>query len=250
MTAIKYLGLVFFLLLSACATKPPIPENSVNLAPPAKSSVDTQTSARDRPTSFAAKTLSSAESVSGNDKTSKKTLSSQETSLKESKRAPLSSTASKISSWEISGAMAARSKGKGWSASLNWLQRGPGQYQIRLSGPLGSGTLLISKTGRSVTLRDGPKTVTSSDASSLLKQQTGISLPVNNLYYWARGIAAPGAVQGEKRDQAGRLIGLRQAGYTIQYLQYTAAGNAILPSHIRLQGNGVFIKLIIRQWRV
>lgn len=161
-----------------------------------------------------------------------------------------SSSASKIGSWEISGAMAARSKGKGWNASLNWMQRGASRYQIRLSGPLGSGTIIVSRNGGVVTLRDGPKTASSSDASILLRQQTGISLPVNNLYYWARGIPAPGSVQSEKRDQAGRLIVLRQAGYTIDYPRYTSVGKAVLPSSVRLQGNGVFIKLVISRWRV
>ncbi len=164
--------------------------------------------------------------------------------------AAVSSSAAKISSWTISGAMAARSKNKGWNASINWTQRGPSHYQIRLSGPLGSGTILVSRNGGAVTLRDGPKTITAASGESLFKRQTGISLPVGNLYYWARGLPAPSSVQAQKRDQAGHLILLRQSGYTIQYQQYTAAGKAVLPSKVTLQGNGIFVKLIIKSWRV
>lgn len=159
-------------------------------------------------------------------------------------------SASAISSWEISGAMAARSKNKGWNASLNWMQRGLGQYQIRLFGPLGSGTVLINKQGGIVTLKDGPKTASSTNAEDLLKKQTGIRLPVNNLYYWVRGLPAPGSVQGAKRDSTNHLMLLKQDGYLIEYGQYMRAGNVILPSHIKLQGNGVFIKLVIKRWRV
>lgn len=130
------------------------------------------------------------------------------------------------------------------------MQRGASQYQIRLSGPLGSGTVMISRSGGAVTLRDGPKTVTSANAESLLKQQTGIRLPVTNLYYWIRGIPAPGAVQGEKRDPAGHLTLLKQGGYTIQYLQYTSTAGTLLPTNVKLQGNGIFIKFIIKNWRV
>jgi outer membrane lipoprotein LolB len=162
----------------------------------------------------------------------------------------VSSSAAKIASWNISGALAAKSHGKGWSASMNWTQRGQGNYQIRLSGPFGGGALLITKNGGLITLREGSKSVSSSNASTLMKQQTGVSLPVTSLYYWVRGIPAPGAVSSMKRDQYGRLMVLHQSGYTIEYNQYTAAGKAVLPSHIKLQGNGVFMKLVIRTWQI
>ncbi|RJT48642.1 lipoprotein insertase outer membrane protein LolB [Legionella taurinensis] len=155
-----------------------------------------------------------------------------------------------ISSWELSGAMAARGKKKSWTASVNWLQNGPGSYQIRLFGPLGSGTVMIDKKGGVVTLRDGPKKVSSSSADALLRKETGVGLPVANLYYWVRGLPAPGAVQTAQRDPKNRLLLLRQAGYTIQYLGYSAVGKAALPSQIRLQGHDIFIKMVIKKWRV
>ncbi|MGQ3888409.1 lipoprotein insertase outer membrane protein LolB [Legionella sp. CNM-1927-20] len=154
------------------------------------------------------------------------------------------------SSWNLSGALAVRSARKSATASINWYQRGPGSYQIRLFGPLGSGTIMIAKRGGVIVLQDGPKKATSSNAEQLLLQQTGIRLPVNNLYYWVRGLPAPGAVQSAKRDAGNRLMLLRQGGYTIQYLGYRSVGKAVLPSHIRLQGNGVFIKLVINRWSI
>lgn len=169
---------------------------------------------------------------------------------KSQKTTPSAAPSSFPSSWEISGAMAARSNNKSWSASLNWRQRGATHYQIRLSGPLGSGTVLINKQGSTVTYRDGPRIIYAKNAAELLRQQTGVRLPVTNLYYWVRGMPAPGGVQSAKRDSANRLALLRQSGYTIQYSQYMTVGKTVLPSHIRLQGNGVFIKLVINRWRV
>ena len=160
------------------------------------------------------------------------------------------STAKTPSSWELSGAMAARNKSKAWTASINWLQSGPGAYQIRLFGPLGSGSIIIEKQGGVVSYRDGPKSAKSTNADELLKQQTGIRLPVSNLYYWVRGIPAPGAVQSASRSPTNQLTLLRQAGYTIEYLSYTKTGNTVLPSLIKLTGNGVFIKLVIKRWKV
>lgn len=154
------------------------------------------------------------------------------------------------SSWELSGAMAARNKTKAWTASVNWLQRGPSAYQIRLSGPLGSGAILIEKQNGLIKFRDGPKSASSTNADELLQKQTGIRLPVNNLYYWVRGVPAPGPVQSAKRSASNQLLVLHQAGFTIEYPSYTKTGNSVLPSIIKLQGNGVAIKLVIKHWKV
>lgn len=245
MIAFKRSSVFLLLLLTACVPKKPLDETTQNLeAPPASATptveLETETPAQSTSTT-------KRQALTKKEATTSKTKSSAE----DKKQAKADhSAAAKLSSWEISGAMAARSKGKGWSASLNWSQRGLSSYHIRLSGPLGSGTVLITRSGGAVTLRDGPKTASSSNAESLLKQQTGLSLPVTNLYYWVRGIPAPGAVQGKKYDSSGHLLALRQGGYAIDYQRYTTVANAALPSSIRLQGNGLFIKLVIKKWRV
>jgi outer membrane lipoprotein LolB len=154
-----------------------------------------------------------------------------------------------LSSWEISGAMAARSKRQSWSASLNWMQQGPGHYQIRLMGPLGSGTVLIEKHNGMVNFQDGPKRVTATDASQLLYAQTGIRLPIKHLYYWIQGIPAPDSTsQQHKHQQA--VAQINQNGYVITYMQYMKVDGRILPSKIKLEGHGLFIKLVIKHWKV
>lgn len=164
-------------------------------------------------------------------------------------RTPAVSAAS-LSSWELSGAIAAKNSKKGWTASLNWLQQGANDYQIRLFGPLGGGTVIIEKHGSVITYRDGAKKITSNNASDLLQKETGTQLPVPNLYYWVRGVPAPGAVSSSHRDTNNRLTSLNQAGYQIDYTEFTTANGMSLPSKIRLQGHGILIKLVIKHWRV
>ncbi|MBA2657585.1 MAG: outer membrane lipoprotein LolB [Tatlockia sp.] len=254
MISFRLFYVVPFLLLAACAPKTPVLDTPNNLEP-SLGTTDLKNQTSSKVTADSSVTVNEP-LLNEQNKTNNRIVSTKiDTKLSKANTAfvvnnPENSAAAKISSWNLSGAMAARSQGKGYSASVNWIQRGAGSYQIRMSGPLGSGTILISKSGGLVTLKDGPKTASSSNAESLLKQQTGISLPVTNLYYWVRGIPAPGAAQGKKYDQAGHLLGLRQAGFTIEYQQYRAVGNAVLPSSIRLQGNGVFIKLIIKDWQI
>lgn len=153
-----------------------------------------------------------------------------------------------VSSWEIKGALAAKTKSKGWSATMDWVQHGPGSYQIRLMGPLGGGTVLVNKSGGAVTFQDGAKKATSSNADELLLKQTGIRLPVNSLYYWVRGLPAPGGVQSEQHDKYNHLTQLKQNGYTIDFTKYTSVKGIDLPSMIRLEGNGVMVKVVIRSW--
>ncbi len=153
-----------------------------------------------------------------------------------------------VSNWQIRGAMAAKSKTKGWSATMNWTQSGPSSYQIRLMGPLGGGAVLITRKGGNITIQDGPKTSTSTNAGELLAKETGIRLPVDNLYYWVRGLPAPGAVQSEKHDEYNHLSTLQQSGYTINFTKYTSVKGIDLPSMIRLEGNGVMIKVVIKSW--
>lgn len=155
-----------------------------------------------------------------------------------------------VSSFEIRGSMAAKNKNKGWSAAMNWKQNGPGAYQIRLMGPLGAGTVLIDKKGNTITFQDGPKRITSHSPDQLLAEQTGIRLPVNNLYYWVRGLPAPGPVQAERRDEYNHLVQLKQSGYTINFAKYASVRGIDLPSMIRLEGNGVMVKVAIQNWTV
>lgn len=160
------------------------------------------------------------------------------------------SQAAHLTSWDISGAIAARSQRKSWTATLNWLQQGPDSYQIRLMGPLGGGTVLIEKHAGIITFRDGPKTISSKDADKLLFTQTGVRLPVSHLYYWVRGMAAPGKTSGEHAAGDKPVSQFNQDGYNIMYSQYMKVRDLILPSKIKLEGHGVVIKLVIKRWKI
>lgn len=161
MNKLKQLLVVPLCLLTACA--PPRPAGEV--PPNARSTQQNTTS------------VSNAESSSN--------AAPQNKAMTVEQRKAKTQT---ISSWNIRGALAAKNKNKGWSASMNWVQQGPENYQIRLMGPLGSGAVLINKSGNTITFQDGAKKITSSSADELLAKQTGIRLPVSNLYYWIRGL--------------------------------------------------------------
>lgn len=256
MINVKHFALLSVVLMSACAPRSQGNDNELSLNYPPPAATQSAEERKELQTDAGDNKIAKVEpddegTVSAVEKAAKNTKIEKNTGklAKNNGAAQVGNAAAKsISSWQISGAMAARSKNKAWSASINWMQRGANSYQIRLFGPLGSGTIIIQKQGGVVSFRDGAKSASSANAEQLLLRQTGVRLPVHNLYYWVRGIAAPGNVQGTAKDASGHLSILRQGGYTIQYLGYMPAGNTYLPSQIKLQGNGVFIKLVIKHW--
>jgi outer membrane lipoprotein LolB len=167
----------------------------------------------------------------------------------ESKQVKSKSISHPPSSFKLSGAIAVNHQGKGWNATLNWSQKSANQYNIRLSGPLGGKTLIITRQNSLVTYQEGRKIIKSNNGEDLLRKQTKIRLPVNNLYYWVRGIPAPGSVDLAKKNANNQLTTLKQAGFTITYSRYMTDSNGnILPSKIRLEGRNVTIKMVIKHW--
>lgn len=153
-------------------------------------------------------------------------------------------------SFGLSGSIAAKSHQKGWTAMIDWQQSAPHAYHITLIGPMGSQAVRIEEQHGVVTYQEGAKKLTSSKGDDLLAKQTGIHLPVNNLYYWVRGLPAPGAVTSAVRDTNGQLRILKQSGYTIEYNEYIRVQEHILPKKIRLDGKDVVVKLVVKQWSI
>lgn len=169
----------------------------------------------------------------------------------EEKTQPESKNTSKQppTSFKISGAIAVNNKGKGWNASLNWRQQGPSYYNIRLSGPLGGKTVIISKKSGIVTYQEGSKIIKANSDNELLEKKANIHLPVHNLYYWVRGMPAPGRINFSKKSSSGAMEVIKQNGFTVIYSQYMTTNSGImLPRKIRVTGNNVTIKLVIRSW--
>ncbi len=174
----------------------------------------------------------------------------QATTEAESIKAPEKTAVKTIpTAFQLSGAIAVNNNGKGWNAGLSWSQQGQNSYSIRLSGPLGGKTVLISKKGSTVTYQEDNKIITANSDAELLKKKTNIQLPVNNLYYWVRGIPAPGPISFSKKDSVNNYTIIQQNGFTIEYNQYTTNSNGVmLPQKIRITKQQLTIKVVIKHW--
>ncbi len=156
--------------------------------------------------------------------------------------------------WSFQGRVAIARGRDGGSGRVDWRQDGPG-YAVRLSAPVTrQGWTLMGDTrghgARLEGLEGGPRT--GGDAQQLLLEATGWEIPVAFLADWARGIEAPDAAAGQAWYAAdGRLRQLRQMGWTIQYLEWAAAGadgQPPLPRRIEADNGQARVKLLVDHW--
>ncbi len=163
---------------------------------------------------------------------------------------PSQQTASRLSAWQATGAIAAKQHKRAWSATLSFQQYDNNHFQIHLFGPIGSGSVTIEKNGALLTYRHGEKIATGSQAMDFIHQETGVRFPFNQLSYWIRGLPAPGPVQFSQHDQQVHLTVLKQAGYTLYFLNYTRVQSIELPTKIRLESAEGVVKVVIKQWKI
>jgi outer membrane lipoprotein LolB len=150
--------------------------------------------------------------------------------------------------FELSGRIAVRYRDDAGSANVAW-RHGKTSDEMLLTTPFGQGIARLVREGDVITLatQDG-REFNAADAESLTEQVLGFRLPLRGLADWVRGRASPAPAPeptGVRRDAAGRLAELDQAGWSIRYLEYADA----LPSRLTLEYPGLEFRLAISEWK-
>ncbi|WP_240914314.1 lipoprotein insertase outer membrane protein LolB [Microbulbifer sp. SH-1] len=161
-------------------------------------------------------------------------------------------SAAALQRWEAKGKLGVRSPKENGSANLTW-QQASGNYRIHLSGPLGAGATMISGSPTGVSLQRGnDPAVFASNPAQLTEEIMGWPLPVSEMFYWVRGLVAPGAVSGEQRNAQGQLLRLQQAGWQLDFGGYQSVGPYQLPTRIKAATNQaagpVSVTVVIKEW--
>jgi len=155
-----------------------------------------------------------------------------------------------INHWELQGAVAIKQQKSGVNARINWSENGK-KYEIILSGPMASGSYQIKGSpGHATLVTPENKTFRYKNATSLIHQQTGWYLPIENLRYWIRGIPVPHVNMIQKHDEFNHLLVLHQQGWTIRYLSYTGVSGLDLPSKITLRNKNMKIRIVVKEWDI
>lgn len=157
---------------------------------------------------------------------------------------------SAMRNWSLSGAISIRHGQSATIANYQWQQQGS-SYSIHLAGALNAGsTTVTGRRGYVQVVRANGERWQGTDPNKLIAQRLGWRLPVDELFYWVRGLPAPGAKRGQKVDAKGHLIALTQQGWQIQWQRYRTVGGLDLPRWIVLRDGTWQVKILIRQWRL
>lgn len=158
-----------------------------------------------------------------------------------------------LENWKIQGRVGIYTEDEAWPGDLQWTQSRQ-QYDIRIIGSLGAGTLQVVSVEGGVVLRSSSDASPhfSPDPESLLKNRFGWTLPIRNLRFWMRGVPSPlESLTGQPElDQAGRVKSMEQSGWKISYNGYRKVAGFELPVKILMEHKELSVKVVIRKWQI
>ena len=156
---------------------------------------------------------------------------------------------SKITGWNIKGSFSVQEHGKTHMASYSWTQSSPRDYNIIVSSALNLYNYTLKGHVNSAVLwKDSTHAVTGKSPERVMQKVMGYSLPLSNLYYWVRSIAAPGRVVKIAHDKYGHLTYLQQQGWEIRWGGFSTRDGIDFPTLIVLARPGTNIRITIRYW--
>ena len=156
--------------------------------------------------------------------------------------------------WQLNSKVSLRFDDENLIFGLNWSQLPANNYVIQISNPVTGA--LVSKLSRSngviSLLADDGRTYRDNDEERLLKNQSGLTIPLKGMKYWVRGLSSPQyKVDRLVLDNTGRPRILEQAGWKISYSSYVNNGTNALPRRINLNRGAekIYIRLVAKTWQ-
>ena len=158
--------------------------------------------------------------------------------------------AKNIQQWRILGAFSINNGEKTELANYTWELKDQDNYHVTVSSSLNLYHITIINDRQQLSLQQNQKDpLIANTPEALMQQAVGYSLPISNLYYWIRGLPAPGKAKTQF-DESGHLSTLAQAGWEINYRHYQSVNGIDLPSLIQLYKTPFNIKIAIKSWQL
>lgn len=147
---------------------------------------------------------------------------------------------SRLPVFRVTGRMAASAGNQGFSAAVQWEQRGD-QARAQLRGPLGLGTVSLELSGDEMRLRDAEGNLL--DASAL-----GLPAPGAAVRSWLLACPASGSAGATGSDAT--PAALDEAGWHVEYSSYSRVGAHQMPMRIRATREDARLQLAISRWQL
>jgi outer membrane lipoprotein LolB len=159
-----------------------------------------------------------------------------------------------IDDWTIKARLGIQTELEGGSFDVFW-QQSADFYDIRLVAPMGQGAVHIAGSNSGVTIRlaDGQQEY-ARDAETLFASMTGLSLPVNGLRDWLRGMPIQGEkIHNTRWNENGQLYKFVQRGWRVEMNRYQKVADYELPHAFYLERDDrpdLSVRLLVREWQL
>ncbi|SEK38219.1 lipoprotein insertase outer membrane protein LolB [Nitrosovibrio tenuis] len=161
----------------------------------------------------------------------------------------------KSANFLLSGRVAAKGGRENFSGGVQW-RHAESEDEILLLSPLGQALAQIQlNPGGAYLITSDQQNYSAADVEGLTEQVLGWHLPLMGLQYWVQGINSPITASEIDLDIEGRVVGIRQDGWSIDYSSYfpvsavhIAQTQAARPRLLLLKRGDLQIKLIIDTW--
>ena len=155
-----------------------------------------------------------------------------------------------IQHWDITGAISIRQPNHSSIANYTWQQQSGKTYRLRIYSSLGAYSVVIAGKPGHITLQSANnKTSSASNPEQLMQEELGWRLPLSNLFYWMRGLPAPGKYHA-LFDSYGHITSLKQGGWQVQFSEYVTVKNVDLPRILQLTNGPLIVRIAIKQWEI
>lgn len=162
-------------------------------------------------------------------------------------------TFARMKAWRLQGKVGVQFQDQSASFNIAWLQNSNDGYEMNIKNPLTGSIMAYLKGDKSgVTLQTNGKTYKDASAERLLQGQLGVSLPLEGMKYWVRGVPAPDSpLQTVKLDAQGRPEVLQQSGWQVEYSGWQGNDWKALPEKINLSRapDNTKVKVIAKDWQ-
>ena len=158
-----------------------------------------------------------------------------------------------ITDWTIRARLGVQTETEGGSFDVFWQQLADA-YDIRLIAPMGQGAVHIDgdNGGVTISLADG-QTEYSHETDALFTSMTGLSLPVNGLQDWLRGMPIQGEeIHSISWNENGQLYKIEQSGWRVEMNRYKVIADYELPHAFYLEREDrpeLSVRLLVREWQ-
>lgn len=154
-----------------------------------------------------------------------------------------------MQNWQLNARISVVDVNNAWSSGVIWQQQ-KREFQIVFNSAAG-GVMRLSGDHKQVLLETAEKeSFTAENADKLIAQVLDVQLPVQNLYYWIRGLPAKSKIELYSLNKDGSLQSLEQENWQIQFLSYTDLGELLLPERLYLQHPDYKVRIAINRWEL